>query len=602
MKVANKQSEEKAVEFDIGMGYLGNGLTVWNRAVEVNGDYQNIAHISPEGEIIYYVPDLPQSVVERIEKAAEREKSHADPNTTPIGDDDYYFHRPDAGEFEAIYYNPDATAGGQFVFAHLPYNLITEAKTATDSTDGFFEYLDEHAKTELIDFGTPEYDAVLKEYANPHPERIGRSEDTMNTLVSQAASEVTQEKHLPQFYRDYLEIKADNPNSLVLYQMGDFFEAYADDAEVVGTALDLTQTTRAVDHNTRVSMVGFPQHRLETYLTMLTDRGCDVAVNSLEDGERITRTVVSSTKEAPIESKPIGRIDYLGTDGKVGESIEYTSPYSFEKDIKEENYYGVPMSIVLYKDKDGSTIPHDFITQLDPPPKSFEIIDSPYLTDTALDKAKQIIDNFCREEYQQEDGADYTDLANVGVAYTTTEDDKHEIQARVNLVDFRIETLADCKVVRSEQYASLEELTEKGLQALSFDDLVYLSEEELAQVEAPLTPVWEHPKKSRVQTFDIHPEIPMADRHTFDLAAHEVEEVNKKERFHRNYAAITVLKNVRKKTASPHRTSRSFSLNMWAGAVFLKPLTNGQTLGEPNTVCLKTSCHRRNTLPQEKAL
>ena len=542
LKVAIKQPEEKAVEYDIGMGYLGNGLTVWNRAVEVNGDYQNIAHISPEGEITYYVPDLPQSVVERIEKAAEREKSHADPNTTPIGDDDYYFHRPDAGEFEAIYYNPDATAGGQFVFAHLPYNLITEAKTATDSTDGFFEYLDEHAKTELIDLGTPEYDAVLKEYADPHPERIGRSEDTMNTLVFQAESEVTQEKHLPQFYRDYLEIKADNPNSLVLYQMGDFFEAYADDAEVVGTALDLTQTTRAVDHNTRVPMVGFPQHRLETYLTMLTDRGYDVAVNSLEDGERITRTVVSTTKEAPIESKPIGRIDYLGTDGKVGESIEYTSPYQFEKDIKEENYYGVPMSIVLYKDKDGNTIPHGFIAPLDTPPKGFEIIDSPYLPENALDKAKRLIDDFCREEYQREDGADYTDLADVGVAYTSTEGDKHEIQARVNLVDFRIETLADGKVVRSEQYASLEELTEKGLQALSFDDLVYLSEEELAQVEAPLAPAWEQPKKSRVQTFDIHPEIPMADRHTFDLAAHEVAEVNKKERFHRNYAAIITLR------------------------------------------------------------
>ena len=34
--------------------------------------------------------------------------------------------------------------------------------------------------------------------------------------------------------------------------------------------------------------------------------------------------------------------------------------------------------------------------------------------------------------------------------------------------------------------------------------------------------------------------FPMADRHTFDLASHEVEEVNKKERFHRNYAAITL--------------------------------------------------------------
>ena len=324
--------------------------------------------------------------------------------------------------------------------------------------------------------------------------------------------------------------------------MGDFFEAYADDAEVVGTALDLMQTTRAVDHNTRVPMVGFPQNRLEIYLTMLTDRGYDVTVNAVEDGGRITRTVVSTTKEAPVESKPVGRIDYLGTDGKVGESIEYTSPYSFEKDIKEENYYGVPMSIVLYQDRDGSTIPHDFIAQLDPPPNGFEIIDSPYLPDNALDKAKRLIDDFCREEYQQEDGADYTDLANVGVAYTTTEDDKHEIQARVNLVDFRIETLADGKVVRSEQYASLEELTEKGLQALSFYDLVSLFEEELAQVEAPLAPAWERPKKSRVQTFDIHPEIPMADRHTFDLASHEVEEVKKKERFHRNYAAITVLK------------------------------------------------------------
>ena len=104
--------------------------------------------------------------------------------------------------------------------------------------------------------------------------------------------------------------------------------------------------------------------------------------------------------------------------------------------------------------------------------------------------------SFCREEYQQEDGADFTDLANVGVAYTTTEDDKHEIQARVNLVAFRIETLADGKVVRSEQYASLEELTEKGLQALSFDDLVYLSEEELAQVEHLLPPLGSAPRKA----------------------------------------------------------------------------------------------------------
>ena len=162
-----------------------------------------------------------------------------------------------------------------------------------------------------------------------------------------------------------------------------------------------------------------------------------------------------------------------------------------------------------------------------------------------LDIAKEIIDEYCREEFERDEGADYTNLSEVNVAYTTTEDDKHEIQANVNLVDFKIETLVDGTVIRTEQYDTLEDLTEQGLKNLSFDDLVYLSEEELERVEkasAPVVPAWEKQKKSKVQSFDLHPEIPMSERHNFDLANNEIEEVNKKERFHRNYAAITVLK------------------------------------------------------------
>lgn len=58
----------------------------------------------------------------------------------------------------------------------------------------------------------------------------------------------------------------------------------------------------------------------------------------------------------------------------------------------------------------------------------------------------------------------------------------------------------------------------------------------------PIVPAWEQKKKSKVHSFDLHPDIPMAERHSFDLAHNPVEEVNKKERFHRNYAAISVLK------------------------------------------------------------
>ena len=49
-------------------------------------------------------------------------------------------------------------------------------------------------------------------------------------------------------------------------------------------------------------------------------------------------------------------------------------------------------------------------------------------------------------------------------------------------------------------------------------------------------------KRSRVQAFDLHPEIPLSKRHTFDLTSHEVPEVGKKERFRRNMEAIRVLK------------------------------------------------------------
>ena len=271
-------------------------------------------------------------------------------------------------------------------------------------------------------------------------------------------------------YRSYLAVKAENPDSLVLYQVGDFFEAYGEDAQKVAEALDLVMTSRAISDSERVPMVGFPQHALETYMNMLTDRGFDLAVSTVDGSERKVLSIVSTNKEDPVQSKPIGRIDYLHTDGRVRESIEYTSPYQFEKDIKEENYYGVPMKIVLYKDRDGTTIPQDFISQLDPSPQGVEIIDSPYLK-SSLDIAKEIIDEYCREEFERDEGADYSNLSEVNVAYTTTEDDKHEIQANVNLVDFKIETLVDGTVIRTEQYDSLEDMTERGLKNLSFDDL-----------------------------------------------------------------------------------------------------------------------------------
>ena len=467
-----------------------------------------------------------------------------------------------------IYFNPDANAGGQYVSGDLSFTVFEELIEQYDianhpeNTDRFVADLEEMSDQFLADINTPffmeaENDYEMDcDYTEFTPENILKIHKDIQEFETEHQSELNrmagqnEPNALPVYdrvrepYRSYLAVKAENPDSLVLYQVGDFFEAYGEDAQKVAEALDLVMTSRAISDSERVPMVGFPQHTLETYMNMLTDRGFDLAVSTVDGSERKVLSIVSTNKEAPVQSKPIGRIDYLHTDGRVRESIEYTSPYQLEKDIKEENYYGVPMKIVLYKDRDGTTIQQDFISQLDPPPQGVEIIDSPYLK-SSLDIAKEIIDEYCREEFERDEGADYTNLSEVNVAYTTTEDDKHEIQANVNLVDFKIETLVDGTVIRTEQYDSLEDMTERGLKNLSFDDLVYLSEEELERVEkasTPVVPAWEQPKKSKVQSFDLHPEIPMSERHNFDLANNEIEEVNKKERFHRNYAAITVLK------------------------------------------------------------
>ena len=66
------------------------------------------------------------------------------------------------------------------------------------------------------------------------------------------------------------------------------------------------------------------------------------------------------------------------------------------------------------------------------------------------------------------------------------------------------------------------------------------AEERNEKEPEPLVPAWEQKKKGK--GFDLHPDVPMADRHTFNLRENEVETVGKKERFRRNIMAIQLLK------------------------------------------------------------
>ena len=97
--------------------------------------------------------------------------------------------------------------------------------------------------------------------------------------------------------------------------------------------------------------------------------------------------------------------------------------------------------------------------------------------DAALTRAKNLIREFCQEEYDSE--PDFSDLSKIGIAYTHATDEDIPIQVNVDLVGYRVERYLGEVLIDERQYESLEDLTETELEALDFSELVSVTDEEL---------------------------------------------------------------------------------------------------------------------------
>jgi len=76
----------------------------------------------------------------------------------------------------------------------------------------------------------------------------------------------------------YLEIKADHPDALLFYRMGDFYELFFDDAVAAAGALDIALTKRGKHLGEDIAMCGVPHHAAEGYFLTLIRKGHRVAV------------------------------------------------------------------------------------------------------------------------------------------------------------------------------------------------------------------------------------------------------------------------------------------------------------------------------------
>ena len=97
--------------------------------------------------------------------------------------------------------------------------------------------------------------------------------------------------------------------------------------------------------------------------------------------------------------------------------------------------------------------------------------------DADLTRAKNLIREFCQEEYDSD--PDFSNLAKIDIAYTYATDEEIPIQVNVDLIGYRVERYLGEVLIDQRQYESLEELTETELEALDFSELVSVTDEEL---------------------------------------------------------------------------------------------------------------------------
>lgn len=187
-----------------------------------------------------------------------------------------------------MYYNPDSTAGGQYVTNILTFAEIRDVLNNVDPED-FFDELGSIADQELADVDSPWFEEADDQF-HSRPDLMDCTEQTRAALY-----ELAKEPALT-VWQEYSEIKQRNPDRILLFQVGDFFEVMGDESQLAANALSITLTHRAEPNGNEIQIVGFPASSLDENTEKLRSLGYDVLIAPLESGIR-NEYIFRSTKE-----------------------------------------------------------------------------------------------------------------------------------------------------------------------------------------------------------------------------------------------------------------------------------------------------------------
>ncbi len=458
-----------------------------------------------------------------------------------------------------MYYNPDSTAGGQYVTNNVQFEDIITASKNFKNPDDFFNFLEENCYQELADKGTEFFDSAKAEFENA-ADFIGCTKETMNAIVERVNQEfnklakkrntsivekIAEGSNEPQWLQDVRQLKSKYPDYIVLYQVGDFYEIIGDDAKTIAKELDLVLVGRDAGYKNRIPMCGFPKHSLEKYQKQLAKFGYKIILSDIENDSRKT------TWLSPEYSSDIQRALELISKYKKDEfGYDDDAPYEDLSDIglafteTEDGKFDIDVSLDLvnvkitqrFAGKISDERKYSSLSELieeELESMSFDnlvFIDEDKIAELkkeiSLDNAKKHIDRFVDEEV---DGTvDFSNLSKVNIFFSELGDDnEYDFQVSVNLIDFSFNMFINGELVRINKYESLEELIEKEIEEKCFDDYIFAGNQLISQIEKA---------NDRIVTEKL------AVKNNYNLNEKTITYVNKKEQFHRNIEAIKVLK------------------------------------------------------------
>lgn len=406
------------------------------------------------------------------------------------------FHNPSANHFTVMYFNPDSETGGQFVSTDINYNVAWRGnRDFTNDSERFWRYVEITGNQTLSDVGSKFFRESLNYFYSGEQIAEGLTTDTQKLIAYVATAEMIKSGELIE------------PES---FDVAKFDTLISEQKEITSNNSDKNtivinafagpgagKTTSCLEVAEKLKKQGFVTEYVQEYAKELVYDNNFIML----DGHYEHQFAILNEQMKRI-NRLYGKVDFIVTDSPIllnntylneDKNTEVYSAYSdsvnklyglynnfnyfVERDTsvfeKEGRIHNLEQSIAI--DNELKNMLHN--NQIDFDVYTHATIDN-IVRDSTIIYAKQLINSYCQDEFDSE--ADFSDLKKVGVAYTTTEDSKHTVEAVVNLVDYRLETYVDDKLFKEETYADLKDMIDNCLHSLSFDDLVYLSDEELA--------------------------------------------------------------------------------------------------------------------------